>query len=592
MDFFNILTMIGGLALFLYGMYVLGEGLSKVSGGKMERLLEKLTSSALKAMLLGAGVTAVIQSSSATTVMVVGFVNSGIMKLSQAVGVIMGANIGTTATSWILSMTGIESSSFIVQMLKPTSFSPILAIIGVAFVMFSKNEKKRDIGSVMIGFAILMFGMETMAVAVKPLADMPQFTGILTAFSNPLVGLLAGTVLTAIIQSSSASVGILQALSLTGSINFMTAIPIIMGQNIGTCITAILSSIGTSKNAKRAALVHLYFNVIGTAVFMILFYSANAIFKFSFLSHAASPVGIAIVHSTFNIFATMLLLPFAKGLEKLAYLTIKELPGEKEICVERTIKLLDPHFLNTPSLAIDQAIKAAEKMADLTKRALFESIELVENFDEEKANSVLKLENRVDNYEDQLGTYLVKLSAQKLSKKDSETLSGLLHGIGDFERISDHSVNIMEAAREMFNKKSQFSDAAKNEFRVFASAVEDIVEQSFSAYINHDETVARQIEPLEEVIDHIHAEIKKRHIKRLRTGECTIEMGFILSDLSTSLERVSDHCSNLAVSVIQLSDDEIVMHGYLEALDKGNNEWFQKKYQEYKEIYVLPNSKE
>jgi len=592
MDFFNILTMIGGLALFLYGMYVLGEGLSKVSGGKMERLLEKLTSSALKAMLLGAGVTAVIQSSSATTVMVVGFVNSGIMKLSQAVGVIMGANIGTTATSWILSLTGIESSNFIVQMLKPTSFSPILAIIGVAFVMFSKNEKKRDIGSVMIGFAILMFGMETMAVAVKPLADMPQFTGILTAFSNPLVGLLAGTVLTAIIQSSSASVGILQALSLTGSINFMTAIPIIMGQNIGTCITAILSSIGTSKNAKRAALVHLYFNVIGTAVFMILFYSANAIFKFSFLSQAASPVGIAIVHSTFNIFATMLLLPFAKGLEKLAYLTIKELPGEKEVCVEKAIKLLDPHFLNTPSLAIDQANKAAEKMADLTKRALFESIELVENFDEEKANSVLKLESRVDNYEDQLGTYLVKLSAQKLSKKDSETLSGLLHGIGDFERISDHSVNIMETAREMFNKKFQFSDAAKNEFRVFSSAVEDIVEQSFSAYINHDEIVAKQIEPLEEVIDHIHAEVKKRHIKRLRMGECTIEMGFILSDLSTSLERVSDHCSNLAVSVIQLSDDEIVMHGYLEALDKGNNEWFQKKYQEYKEIYALPNSKE
>ena len=592
MDFFNILTMIGGLALFLYGMHILGEGLTKVSGGKMERLLEKLTSSALKAMLLGAGVTAVIQSSSATTVMVVGFVNSGIMKLSQAVGVIMGANVGTTATSWILSMTGIESSHFIVQMLKPTSFSPILAIIGVSFVMFSKNEKKRDIGSVMIGFAVLMFGMETMSAAVKPLADIPQFTGILTAFSNPLVGMLAGAVLTAIIQSSSASVGILQALSLTGSMNFMTAIPIIMGQNIGTCITAILSSIGTSKNAKRAALVHLYFNVIGTAVFMILFYSANAIFKFSFLSQAASPVGIAIVHSTFNIFATMLLLPFAKGLEKLAYLTIKELPGEKEICVERTIKLLDPHFLNTPSLAIDQAIKAAEKMADLTKRALFESIELVENFDEDKANSVLKLENRVDNYEDQLGTYLVKLSAQKLSKKDSETLSGLLHGIGDFERISDHSVNIMEAAREMFNKKSQFSDAAKNEFRVFASAVEDIVEQSFSAYINHDETVARQIEPLEEVIDHIHAEVKKRHIKRLRTGECTIEMGFILSDLSTSLERVSDHCSNLAVSVIQLSDDEIVMHGYLEALDKGNNEWFQKKYEEYKEIYALPNSKE
>lgn len=594
MDFFNILTMVGGLALFLYGMHIMGEGLSKVSGGKMERLLEKLTSNALKAMLLGAGVTAVIQSSSATTVMVVGFVNSGIMKLSQAVGVIMGANVGTTVTSWILSLTGIESSSFVIQMFKPTSFSPILAIVGVGFVMFSKSEKKRDIGSVMIGFAVLMFGMETMSAAVKPLANVPEFTGILTAFSNPLVGMLAGAVLTAVIQSSSASVGILQALSLTGSINFMTAIPIIMGQNIGTCITAILSSIGTGKNAKRAALVHLYFNVIGTASFMILFYSANAIFDFSFLNKAASPVGIAIVHSIFNIFATMLLLPFAKGLEKLAYLTIKETPGEKEAYVESAIKLLDPHFLNTPSLAIDQAIKAAEKMADLTKRALYESIELVGNFDEEKANSVLKLETRVDHYEDQLGTYLLKLSAQKLSKKDSETLSGLLHGIGDFERISDHSVNIMEAAREMFNKKSQFSESAKKEFNIFASAVENIVEQSFTAFITNDSKIAKKIEPLEEVIDNIHAEVKKRHIKRLRLGECTIEMGFILSDLSTSLERVADHCSNLAVCVIQLTDDDdaIAMHGYLEALDKGNNEWFQEKYHEYKKMYALPNTKE
>ena len=592
MDFFDILTMVGGLALFLYGMHIMGEGLTKVSGGKMERLLEKLTSSAVKAMLLGAGVTAVIQSSSATTVMVVGFVNSGIMKLSQAVGVIMGANIGTTVTSWILSLTGIESTNIAVQMFKPTSFSPILAIVGVGFVMFSKSEKKRDIGTVMIGFAVLMFGMETMSAAVKPLANIPEFTGILTAFSNPLVGMLAGAILTAIIQSSSASVGILQALSLTGSINFMTAIPIIMGQNIGTCITAILSSIGTGKNAKRAALVHLYFNVIGTATFMILFYSANAIFKFSFLSQAASPMGIAIVHSVFNIFATMLLLPFAKGLEKLAYLTIKELPGEKEAYVESAIKLLDPHFISTPSLAIDQAIKAVEKMADLTKRALYESIELVDNFDEEKASSVLKLESRVDHYEDQLGTYLLKLSAQKLSKKDSETLSGLLHGIGDFERISDHSVNIMEAAREMFNKKSQFSEAANQEFNIFAGAVKAIVEQSFAAFINNDEESAKKIEPLEEVIDNIHAEVKKRHVRRLRMGECTIEMGFILSDLSTSLERVADHCSNLAVSVIQLSEDDMALHGYLEALDKGNNEWFQEKYHEYKQIYALPNSKE
>lgn len=589
MDFFNLLTMIGGLALFLYGMHIMGEGLTKVSGGKMEKLLEKLTSNIVKAVLLGAGVTAVIQSSSATTVMVVGFVNSGIMKLSQAIGVIMGANIGTTITSWILSLTGIESSSFWIQLLKPTSFSPILAVVGAGFVMFSKNEKRRNIGSVLIGFAILMFGMETMSGAVKPLADVPEFTGILTAFSNPLLGMLAGAVLTAIIQSSSASVGILQALCLTGSVNFMTAIPIIMGQNIGTCITALLSSIGTGRNAKRAALVHLYFNLIGTSMFMIVFYGANVFIHFEFLSSSASPMGIAIVHSIFNIFATLLLLPFSKFLEKLAYLSIKESPEEKEIYVESEIKLLDIHFINKPSLAMEQCLKVAEKMAELTKRSLFESVTLLENYSEESALNILKLENRVDQYEDQLGSYLMKLSAQNLSKKDSETLTELLHGIGDLERISDHSVNIMESAKEMYDKKSCFSNAAKEEFQTYTDAVKEIVEQAFDAFINSDEELARKIEPLEEVIDNLHAEIRKRHVRRLRLGECTIEMGFVLSDLSTSLERIADHCSNLAVSVIQLTDEKIASHGYLESLDKGNNEWFQTLYHQYKTKYELPN---
>lgn len=589
MDFFNVLTMVGGLALFLYGMHIMGEGLTKVSGGKMEKLLEKLTSSPVKAVLLGAGVTAVIQSSSATTVMVVGFVNSGIMKLSQAVGVIMGANIGTTVTSWILSLTGIESSSFWVQLLKPTSFSPILAVIGAAFVMFSKNEKRRDVGSVMIGFAILMFGMETMSGAVKPLAQVPEFTGILTAFSNPLLGMLAGAVLTAIIQSSSASVGILQALCLTGSVNFMSAIPIIMGQNIGTCITALLSSIGTGKNAKRAALVHLYFNLIGTSVFMIGFYSVNAFVHFEFLNRAASPMGIAIVHSIFNIFATVLLLPFSKLLEKLARLSIKESPEEKERYIETEIKLLDMHFINKPSLAMEQCIKVAEKMAELTKQSLYKSLLLLDNFNEDDASKILILENRVDQYEDQLGSYLMKLSAQNLSKKDSETLTELLHGIGDMERISDHSVNIMESAKEMHDKKSCFSSAAKEEFFVYTKAVKEIVEQAFDAFTHSNEEQARKIEPLEEVIDNLHAEIRKRHVKRLRSGECTIEMGFVLSDLSTSLERIADHCSNLAVSVIQLTDDNIASHGYLESLDKGNNEWFQDLYHYYKNKYELPN---
>ena len=416
MDIFSVLTMVGGLALFLYGMQVMGDGLAKVSGGKLERILENLTSNPIKAVLLGAGVTAVIQSSSATTVMVVGFVNSGIMKLNQAVGIIMGANIGTTVTSWILSLSGLQGDNVFVKLCKPSSFSPLLAVIGVIFLLFIKDEKKKDIGAIMVGFAVLMFGMETMSDAVKPLANVPEFTGILTAFSNPVLGMIAGAVLTAIIQSSSASVGILQALCVTGAVSYGVAIPIIMGQNIGTCVTALLSSIGATKNAKRAAMVHLYFNIIGTVVFMVLFYTVNAVVGFSFLGTATNAAGIAVIHSLFNVFATMLLLPFGKGLEKLAYLTIRDDVQPAEVEEERKeLQLLDSRFLEKPAFAMEQSVHVANKMAEESKRTLFTAMDLLWNYTEDGAKKVGELENLVDQYEDELGTYLVKLSRQNLS---------------------------------------------------------------------------------------------------------------------------------------------------------------------------------
>ncbi|MEG0806025.1 MAG: Na/Pi cotransporter family protein [Lachnospiraceae bacterium] len=586
MNFFSVLTMIGGLALFLYGMNTMGDGLSKISGGKLESLLEKLTANKWKAVLLGAGVTAVIQSSSATTVMVVGFVNSGIMKLTQAVGVIMGANIGTTVTSWILSLAGIESENFFIQLLKPTSFSPVLALIGVGFLMFSKKEKKRDIGAVLLGFAVLMFGMNTMSEAIKPLAEVPEFMGILTTFSNPILGMIAGAVFTAIIQSSSASVGILQALCLTGSLNYVTALPIIMGQNIGTCVTALLSSIGTGKNARRAALVHFYFNLIGTSAFMILFYGINFLRPFDFLVTAASPLGVAIIHSVFNIFATMLLLPFSKFLEKLAYATIKETPEEK-IQVVDDFQVLDAHFLNQPALAMEQCRTVTRKMAELSHEALRTSIALIGTYIPEEAEKVLQIEAKIDRYEDELGKYLLQISSKNLSVRDSQTLSELLHCIGDFERISDHSVNICEAAEEMFKKNLRFSPIAAEEFIVFSKAIDEIVSSAIHVFMTDDIEGAKAIEPLEEVIDNLNAKVKKRHIRRLRKGECTIEMGFILSDLSNCFERIADHCSNIAISVIQVVEDGVETHGYLETLEKGENTKFQELYNAYKQKYTL-----
>lgn len=587
MDIFNLLSMIGGLSLFLYGMHIMGDGLSKLSGGRLEKILSGLTSKAYLAVALGAAVTAVIQSSSATTVMVVGFVNSGIMKLTQAVGIIMGANVGTTVTSWILSLTGIESGNFFIRLLKPTSFSPILALIGVSFILFSKREMRKNIGGILIGFAILMFGMDTMSSAVKPLANVPEFTNLLLMFSNPLLGVLAGAVLTAVIQSSSASVGILQALCVTGAVNFATAVPIIMGQNIGTCVTAMLSCVGANKNAKRAAFVHLYFNIIGSVVFLTLFYGLNAVIRFSFMDMPANAVGIAAVHSVFNLFAVLLLLPFRKQLVDLAYVTIPENEEEQKEAPS-AFSLLDERFLDTPALAVEQCRNVAVNMAHLARKGLFDAIELIDGYDKEKALRIVELEDMVDRYEDELGTYLVKVSSRDLSEKDSRTISILLHSIGDFERLSDHSVNIVEAVRQMNKKDMKFSNKAKKELNIFLGAIREIVDTSVAVFENEDVDLAKTIEPLEEVIDDLNDELKKRHIKRLRKGKCTIELGMALTDLTTNFERVADHCSNIAVCLLQINEDSFETHEYLDMVKRNENTGFKQMYQDYRIRYELP----
>lgn len=587
MDLFDVLSLVGGLALFLYGMHVMGEGLAKASGGRLEQILEKLTSNLFKAVALGAAVTAVIQSSSATTVMVVGFVNSGIMKLSQAVGIIMGANIGTTMTSWILSLSGIEGESFILQLVKPTSFSPILAIIGVAFILFSKKERRNDIGTIMIGFAVLMFGMDMMSGAVKPLADVPEFTSLLTLFSNPILGMLVGTGVTALIQSSSASVGILQALCVTGAVKYSIALPIIMGQNIGTCVTALISAIGAKKNAKRAACIHLYFNVIGTIVFMILFYSINTFVHFEFLNDAANAAGIAVIHTTFNVFATCLLLPFNKLLVKLACLTVRD-HEEKQEKNRGALDLLDARFLDQPGLAVAQSRQAAVEMAHLSSEALEMSMGLLSHYDEETAKEVRHLEEKVDKYEDALSTYLVRLGNHSMSSSDSYTVSILLHALSDWERISDHAVNIQIAAKSMKEKGMEFSDKAKEELQIFADAVKDIVSISTKVFESGDLDLAKRVEPLEEVIDQLNAELKERHIRRLRKGKCTAELGFVLSDVTNDYERVADHCSNIAVYFLEAKEQAMDSHGYLKSLRKSRDEEFEKMTDLYQHKYSLP----
>ena len=585
MSIFGILTMIGGLAMFLYGMSVMGGGLEKMSGGKLERILEGLTSNPLKAVLLGAGVTAVIQSSSATTVMVVGFVNSGIMKLSQAIGIIMGANIGTTITSWLLSLTGIESSNFLLQMLKPSSFSPVLAAIGIIMYMSGK-DKKKDIGEILLGFAILMFGMETMSDAVKPLADVPEFTNILTMFNNPVFGVFAGALLTAIIQSSSASVGILQALSVTGAFTYGSVIPIILGQNIGTCVTAMISAVGANRGAKRTAFVHLYFNLIGTVLFLTLFYIGNAIFSFEFVGEVVGVAGIALVHSIFNVFTTVVLFPFIHGLEKLAYLTIPESEEEKS-AKEDVFAILDDRFVNSPAFAIEQCKTLVNQMAEITKKSFTEAMACTKDFSEEKMEDVIRMENRVDIYEDKISAYLTRLNSGDLSYADSLRVTSLLHCLTDFERISDHAVNVVECVQQMKKDNAAFSKKAEEEMTVYANAVTDILDRTTRAFVNTDIALAKSVEPLEEVIDILNKTVKKHHMKRLRKGKCTIELGLVLSDLAMNYERVSDHCSNIAVYMMQLNDTALEEHSFTEQMDEKESAEFEKLEKTFEEKYKI-----
>ena len=546
------LSLIGGLAFFLYGMNVMGDGLTRLSGGRLERILEKLTDNRIKAVLLGAAVTAVIQSSSATTVTVVGFVNSGIMKLNQAIGVIMGANIGTTVTSWILSLTGIEGNNLLVTLLKPTSFTPILAIIGIFLIMASKQEKRKDIGAIMIGFAVLMFGMDTMSAAVQPLADVPQFTHILTMFSNPILGMLAGAILTAVIQSSSASVGILQALRLTGSVPYATAIPIIMGQNIGTCVTALLSSIGAGKNAKRAALVHLYFNVIGTAVFMIVFYSLYAFIDFPFMHDAAGVAGIAVIHSLFNIGATILLFPFANMLEKLATLTIRE--DEEETTSE--FARLDSRFLDSPALALEQCERSANEMAYLTLENVTLALEGIHDYSEEKRNQVIEMEEKIDRYEEEIGEYLRQIANRNVIVEEYAKWNLLVYCIRDLERISDHTINIMSEAAKISKSKAVWPKKLREEMNFYAEQVHDIVSTTVSAFIKGDGTLANVIEEKETQIDDINKRIKKQNLKRVKKEKTSPEIGIYVNELAINYERMADHCENIAMSLVSEQENE------------------------------------
>ena len=563
MDIFSVFTLCGGLAFFLYGMTTMSKSLEKMAGGKLERLLKRMTSNPFKSLLLGAGITIAIQSSSAMTVMLVGLVNSGVMELGQTIGVIMGSNIGTTLTAWILSLTGIESESVFVNLLKPENFSPVIALIGIILIMGSKKQKRRDIGRIMVGFAILMYGMELMKESVSPLADMPEFSSLLTAFNNPLLGVLVGAVFTGVIQSSAASVGILQALALTGSITYGMAIPIIMGQNIGTCVTALLSAIGVNRNAKRVAVIHISFNVIGTAVCLVLFYGGNAIFHFTFMNQAVGAVGIAFCHTVFNVLTTLMLLPFSRQLEKLARRMIRTEDKAEQFA------FLDPLLLRTPSVAISECTAMTNRMGELAHRNILLAIQQFSDYSEEREAEIIQNEDKLDIYEDRLGNYLVQISQHGVSMDDIHTVSRLLHAIGDFERVGDHALNLQESSQELHEKELRFSDDAKAELDVLISALEEIMDEAFGSSASGDLARARSVEPLEETIDQLIEEIRMRHIHRLQTDDCTIQLGFILSDLLTNLERVSDHCSNIAISVIEESDSDMDPHAYLQDLKTG-----------------------
>ena len=579
-DIFDALALIGGLCLFLFGMNIMGDGLERRAGNSLKALLGKLTDNKFKGFLTGMGVTAVIQSSSATTVMVVGFVNSKVMTLKQSIGIIMGANIGTTVTSWLLSLGGISSDNIIMKLLKPMSFTPILALIGIAFTMFSKSSKKKDVGTILLGFATLMFGMDAMSDAVKGLASVPEFQNLFLAFTNPILGVLVGALVTAIIQSSSASVGILQALSVTGAVSYSAAIPIIMGQNIGTCVTAMLSSFGASKNAKRASFIHLLFNVLGTAIWLTVFCIISAIFKPLILNESASYLGIAVCHSIFNVLCTIILLPASSLLEKLAYKLVPEGKAPEKV-VE-----LDERLLATPPVAVEQSSHLASKMATEAFEGFRLSIQSITDYTPEIAERIRAIEDNTDHYEDILGTYLTKLSNHQVSDEDSAIITKLLKAIGDFERISDHAVNVLESVEELREKGIEFSPAAKEEMAMLCAATSEIITLTEAAYINNDLAIAYDVEPLEQVIDGLKTLLRNNHIVRLRDGSCTVETGFIWSDLITNFERVSDHCSNVAVGIIDVSEHTMNAHEVIKHLKAGNAH-YNEKFEEYSSKYSV-----
>ena len=583
----KIITLLGGLALFLFGMDVMGKSLERLAGGRLQTVLAKMSSNVFRGFFLGMAVTAIIQSSSATTVMVVGFVNSGIMTLKQAIGVIMGSNVGTTVTAWLLSLTALEGDSLLVQIFKPTTLAPLLGTIGIVLYMFTKSEKKQGLGSIFLGFMALMTGMELMSGSMEFLEEEVWFANLMVSFSNPLLGILVGAVLTGIIQSSSASVGILQGLCSTGAVTFGTAIPIILGQNIGTCVTAMISTIGANRNARRTALVHLYFNLVGVALFVLIFYGIGAIFPWEFLKNAAGPMDIAMIHTGFNLAATAVLLPMNKLLEKLAYLTI---PAEP---VHQKPVLLDERLLASPAVAVQRAKEIAVQMAHTSAKAMELAIDLTEKYDPKVMEQVLALEDETDKYEDALGTYLVKLSGKDLTVADNHTLNTLLYTISDLERIADHAVAVARAGQEQAEKNIVFSAAARQELAVLQRAVADVLRRTVSAFESRDLEQAMTVEPLEQVVDALVKEIKSRHVRRLRDGQCTVEYGFVLEDLLTAFQRTADHCSNVAVEMLQVSEGKLEAHEYLNALKAGQlqeSAKFSERFLKFKQQYAFPEN--
>ena len=580
MDIFSVFTLCGGLAFFLYGMTTMSKSLEKMAGGRLEQMLKRMTASPLKSLLLGAGITIAIQSSSAMTVMLVGLVNSGVMELGQTIGVIMGSNIGTTLTAWILAMTGIESENVFVNLLKPENFSPLLALAGIILIMGSKKQRRRDMGRIMVGFSILMYGMELMKQAVSPLADMPEFSRLLPAFNNPLLGVLVGAVFPGVIQSSAASVGILQALALTGSITYGIAIPVIMGQNIGTCVTALISSIGVNRNARRVAVIHISFNIIGSAVCLLLFYGGDILFHFQFLNYTVGALGIAACHTIFNVFTTLMLLPFSRQLEKLARAVIR---GENKA---EEFAFLDPLLLHTPSVAISECVAMSNRMGEVARENVHLALCQLSDYSNARESEILANEDKLDIYEDRLGSYLVQISQHGVSMNDIRTVSRLLHAIGDFERIGDHALNLQESAQELHEKELHFSEPANEELQVLLAAMDEIMEKAFGSFQQDSAAMAVEVEPLEETIDRLIEEIRMQHIRRLQTGACTIQLGFVFNDLLTNLERVSDHCSNIAVSIIEEQGDQVDRHTYINELKEESA--FNMRLKDNLQKYQLP----